>query len=244
MKKLIGGMALLAVMGVWAAPAMAQLSNMPVWTSPAGYMGVRISADWGMGLNDDSKWEDSSPMAFGGMLGFGTGMFNINAGAAYVDPKAETLGLKKPISFGGNIGVTVLPSTEQSPLAVNVFAGAGYTNYKAEVGTGGDADVLKQLDIPFGVGIGFSPPTSGSVGFEIWAAPRGVYSSQDFGTKFNRFGFGASGGVNVNFDAGFGIHATMDWSTFSEKTVDQEIAPKYSPLYLGAGLHYTFRTPS
>jgi hypothetical protein len=240
MKKLICGMALLAVMGVWAAPAVAQLSNMPVSTSPAGYAGVRISGEWGMGLNEDTKWEvdGSSPMAFGGMIGFGTGMFNINAGAAYVDPKAE--GLKKPISFGGNVGVTVLPSTEQSPLAVNVFAGVGYTSYKTDA----DVDVLKQLDIPFGVGIGFSPPTSGNVGFEIWAAPRGVYSSQDVGTKFNRFGFGASGGVNVNFNMGFGIHATLDWSTFSEKTVEQSIAPKYSPLYLGAGLHYTFRTPS
>jgi hypothetical protein len=244
MKKLIGGMALLAVMGVWAAPAMAQLSNMPVTTSPAGYAGVRISGDWGMGLNEDTKWGESSPMAFGGMIGFGTGMFNINAGAAYVDPKLE--GLKKPISFGGNIGVTFLQATAESPLAVNVFAGVGYTDYKAEeAGAGGD-EVLKQLDIPFGVGIGFSPPASGNVGFEIWAAPRGVYSSQDVlgTTKFNRFGFGASGGVNVNFNMGFGIHATMDWSTFSEKAVDNQISPKYSPLYLGAGVHYTFRTPS
>lgn len=238
MKKLIGGMALLAVMGVWAAPAMAQLSNMPVTTSPAGYTGVKISADWGMGLNDDSKWGTSSPMAFGGMIGYGGGMFNINAGAAYVNTKVDTY--KKPISFGGNVAVTVLPSTEQSPLAVNVFAGAGYTSYKDDA----DVQLLKQTDIPFGVGIGFSPAATGSVGFEIWAAPRGVYSIQDYGTKFNRFGFGASGGVNVNFSQGFGIHAAIDWSTFSEKSVDQQIALKYSPMYLGAGVHYTFRTPS
>ena len=238
MKKLIGGMALLAVMGVWAAPAVAQIATMPVYTSPAGYAGVKISADWGMGLNDDSKFVDSSPMAFGGMLGFGTGMFNINAGAAYVDTKDEAQ--KKPISFGGNIGVTVLPSTEQSPLAVNVFAGGGYTKYEQEA----SGDQFKKLDIPFGVGIGFSPPTSGNVGFEIWAAPRGVYSRWDFGgdDTSSRFGFGASGGVNVNFNAGFGIHAAIDWATFSEKTED--LLAKYSPLHFGAGLHYTFRTPS
>ncbi len=238
MKKLIGGLAFVAVMGAWAAPAVAQLSNMPVYTSPAGYMGVRISADWGMGLNDDTKWTDSSPMAFGGMIGFGTGMFNINAGAAYVNPKSDLL--KKPISFGGNVGVTVL-QPEQSPVAVNVFAGVGYTDYKEDVT---DTSIWKQLDIPFGVGIGITPPTSGSVGFEIWAAPRGAYSSVDVGTKFNRFGFGVSGGVNVNFDMGFGIHAALDWSTFSEKTVDGDTLEKLSPLYLGAGLHYTFKTPS
>ena len=240
MRKLIGGLALFAVMGVWAAPAVAQIGQIPVYAAPAGYAGLRISGDWGMGANSDSKWEDSSPMTFGGMIGFGGGMFNINAGAGYVDPKAETLGLKKPISFGGNVGVTLVKPSAQSPLAVGVFAGAGYTNYK----TDGDADVLKQLDVPFGVSVGFSPAMSGNVGFEVWAAPRGVYSSQDYGTKFNRFGFGASGGVNVNFAMGFGIHAAVDWSTYSEKTVEQQIAPKYSPLLIGAGLHYTFKMPS
>ena len=247
MRKLIGGLALFAVMGVWAAPAVAQIGQIPVTTSPAGYMGLRISGDWGMGANNDTKWTDnsSSPMTFGGMVGFGTGMFNINAGAGYVDPKTD--GMKKPISFGGNVGVTLLRSTEQSPLAINVFGGVGYTNYKVETTAGTDADLWKQLDIPFGVGIGFSPATSGNVGFEIWAAPRGQYSSSDVALateKLNRFGFGASGGVNVNFAMGFGIHAAVDWSTFSEKTVGDETYSKYSPLLIGAGLHYTFRMPS
>jgi opacity protein-like surface antigen len=71
-----------------------------------------------------------------------------------------------------------------------------------------------------------------------------VYSRWDFGgdDTSSRFGFGASGGVNVNFNAGFGIHAAIDWATFSEKTED--LLAKYSPLHFGAGLHYTFRTPS
>jgi len=238
MRKLIGGLALFAVMGVWAAPAVAQIGQIPVYAAPAGYAGLRISGDWGMGVNDDTKWDESSPMSFGGMIGVGSGMFNINAGAAYVDPKVTDL--KKPLSFGGNVGVTLMKPSEQSPLAVGVFAGAGYTNYKTET----DTDVLKQLDVPFGVSVGFAPAMSGNVGFEVWAAPRGQYSSSDFGDKVNRFGFGASGGVNVNFAMGFGIHAVVDWSTFSEKTVGNTIANKYSPLLIGAGLHYVFKMPS
>ena len=99
-------------------------------------------------------------------------------------------------------------------------------------------------NVPFGFGLVFNPPMSGSVGFDIWAAPRANYMSQDAsnvgGEKVNRFGFGVSGGVNVNFMQGFGIYGALDWTTFASKTTTLATYPKISPLYLGAGLSYKF----
>jgi len=235
MKKLFGGIALaLFVGGLLAQPAAAQWGYVPVYTSPAGYEGLLISADMGMGINDDAKIGEDSPMAFGGRVGFGTANFNITGLFSYVDTKVDAL--KKVPSFGANAAYTVIK--QETGLAVNVFAGVGMWNAKDT--TAASNSVLKVMDVPFG--IGFSPPTSGSVGFEIWAAPRGQLSMQDPGfDKATRFGFGASGGVNVNFAQGFGIHAAIDWTTFSEKTEGESIYPKYSPLLVGAGLHYTFR---
>jgi hypothetical protein len=226
---------------LFAGPAAAQLINMPVVTYPAGYQGLMIRGDWGMGMNDDAKFGTSSPMAFGGTLGFGSKMFNVNAGAAYLDTKDPELA--KPIEFGGNVGVTVLNKADQ-PLALNIFAGVGYAAIKD---TTSGSPSAKLLNVPFGVGVAFKPPTSGSVGFSIWAAPRGQYFSQDFSAvgadKVNFFGFGVSGGVNVDFAQGFGIYGAIDWSTFSEKTVGTNVYPKFSPMYVGAGASYKFKMP-
>ena len=236
-----------AVLGLafFAGSAAAQLVNLPVITYPAGYQGLMIRADFGTGLNNDSKINSSissKPMAFGGMVGFGSKMFNINAGAAYLNTRDPEL--KKPIEFGGNVGVTVLNKAEM-PVAVNVFAGAGYVAVKDT--TAGSPSV-KVLNVPFGVGVAFSPPMTGDVGVSIWAAPRGQYLSQDASDlpgeeKVNRFGFGVSGGVNVHFAQGIGIYAALDWSTFAEKTTSLFTYAKMSPLYFGGGLSYTFTLP-
>jgi opacity protein-like surface antigen len=239
MKKIVGITLGALAIAVFANTASAQLGYTPVLVYPSGYAGLNIQGGIGMGLNSDAEGADGKIFTYGGMVGFGGGMFNINAGVNQVDPKTD--GVKKPLSFGGNVQVTVMKPAE-SPLAINVFGGFGMWNLKTD--TDPSQDIVKVMNIPFGVGIGFSPPTAGSVGFEVWAAPRGNYLSEDYdGDKVNRFGFGASGGVNVNFAAGFGVYAAIDWSTFSEKTVDAGIAPKVSPLVWGAGLKYTFGMP-
>lgn len=246
MKKIAGiSMAALAV-ALFANTASAQLGYMPVIVHPGGYQGLNIAAGIGMGMNDDTKGtkEDgttSAGMAFGGMVGFGAKMFNINVGVSSVDTKEA--GLKKPLSFGGNVNVTVLKPAG-SPLGVSVFGGYGTTSIKADDAAG--TKLGSQTRIPFGVGIGFAPPMTGSVGFEIWAAPRGESTSlkPEGGTSVSQFGFGVSGGVNVNFAMGFGIYAALDWATFAEKTEGTVVtADKYSPMLLGAGLKYNFKTP-
>jgi hypothetical protein len=228
----------------FAAPASAQLLNLPVLVYPAGYQGLMIRGDFGMGLNNDSKLNtsiSSKPMAFGGMVGFGSKMFNVNVGAGYLNTRDPEL--KKPIEFGGNVGVTLINKAEM-PVSVSVFAGAGYVSIKD---TTASAQSVPVLNVPFGVGLAFKPAMTGSVGFDIWAAPRASYLSENYtnvgGDKVNRIGFGVSGGVNVNFAQGFGIYGALDWSTFAQKTIGTNIYDKVSPLYLGAGLSYKFRMP-
>jgi hypothetical protein len=217
---------------VFASNAAAQggyLGYMPAYTSPKGYQGLMISGDWGMGMNDDAKLSDDAPMAFGGALGYGSGKFNILAGASYVDPKVD--GVSKPISFGGLLGFTLLQKAE-SPLSVNVFGGAGYWSVSDTAGNG----LYTQLQAPFGVGISFAPPSSGSVSFEIWGAPRGQYVSvtPEGADATSEIGFGAAGGVNVNFAQGFGIHAAIDYLNVGGDL-------EGSPMVVGAGLHYNFK---
>lgn len=230
-------------LALFASPAAAQLLNLPVLVYPAGYQGLMIRADFGTGLNNDAKQfgVDKSPMAIGGMVGFGSKMFNVNVGAAYLNTRNDEL--KKPIEFGGNVGVTLINKAEM-PIAVNVFAGAGYVAIKD---TTANSPSAKILNVPFGIGVAFKPAMSGSVGFDIWAAPRADYMSQNFsdvgGEKVNRFGFGVSGGVNVNFAQGFGIYGALDWSTFAEKTTTLATYPKVSPFYVGGGLSYKFKMP-
>jgi opacity protein-like surface antigen len=246
MKKIVGiSMGALAI-ALFANTASAQLGYMPVITSPGGYQGLNIAAGIGMGLSDDTKGikadgTESQGMAFGGMVGFGAKMFNINAGVSSVDTKID--GAKKPLSFGGNVGVTVFQPAE-SPLAINVFGGFGMWDLKDEATS---TSQLKATNIPFGVGIGFAPPMTGSVGFEVWAAPRGQMLSTKIagGDSESQFGFGVSAGVNVNFAMGFGIYAAIDWSTFSEKTDDAGavVRGEYKPMFVGAGLKYNFKTP-
>jgi hypothetical protein len=221
---------------LFANSAIAQLPSVPVYTGPAGYQGLMISGDWGMGMNDDAKYPGGdSPMTFGGAIGYGAKMFNINGLVGYVDPKVT--GVAKPISFGGNVGVTVLHKADQ-PLAINVFGGAAFTSFSAEGGGG----IEKTINVPFGVGVGFTPASSGNMKFTIWGAPRGdwVQTTPEGGTSDSQFGFGASGGVTLNFAQGFGVHAAIDWSTFS---IDQGggTSVTVSPMVVGAGVHYNFK---
>jgi hypothetical protein len=240
MKKLLSGIALaLFVGGLLAQPAAAQVGYVPVYTFPGGYQGLMVGADFGMAGNSDAKVGDDSPMAFAGQVGFGTGQFYINGLFSYVDTKVEAL--KKTPSFGANAGFTLLK--QESGLGVNAFAGFGMWDVKDEATS---TSQVKVMNIPFGVGVGFTPPSSGSVKFEIWAAPRGNYYSQDIpafsSDKINQFGFGVSGGVNVMFDMGFGIRAAVDWMSLPEKTLDNNtIVPSSSPMLFGAGLFYAFR---
>jgi hypothetical protein len=146
-----------------------------------------ISGDWGMGMNDDSKAGGDSPMAFGGMLGYGGGKFSIQAGANYIDLKNDEL--SKPVSFGGNAAFTLIHKPE-SPLSVNVFAGAATYGVSDSSGT----SQASFLSVPAGVGISFSPPSNGGLSFEIWGAPRGQWlqNSPEGGESSSYFAFGGS----------------------------------------------------
>ena len=228
-------MAAVAV-AVFANAASAQLANVPVYTSPTGYQGILIAGGVGLGVNDDAKFTNSSPLAFGGAIGYGAKMFNIHVMVAQLDTKDDA-GLGKEIEFGGQVGVTIM-NKEASPVAVNAFGGLGYLKFD------NNANDFKVMSIPVGIGLGFKVPSTG-VAITPWAAPRGqmnMYSSG--GLSASQIGFGVSGGVSVNMPMGLGFHAALDWSTFSEKTgTDLGTLAKASPLVFGAGVHYVFKMP-
>lgn len=242
MRKLIGGLAVVAlVAGVLATPAAAQIHGNPTYAAMPG-TGVTIFGDWAMGLNDDAKWVDandelSAPMYGGGRVLLGLPKFGVWAGAGGFPIGVD--GASTKISFGGGAGFHVLSGPEQ-PLTVSIQAGAGYYKYDEE----GSEET--NLIVPFGALLAFNVPTTG-VGVVPWIYPRGEWYSYDFTegtTTFDesKIGFGVSGGLMITLPMGFGFDVALDWKSISFGEGD--LSETWSPITLGAGLHYKFNVPS
>ncbi|MBE0595285.1 MAG: hypothetical protein IH616_23090, partial [Gemmatimonadales bacterium] len=150
MRKLIGGLAVVAFLaGVFATPAAAQIYGNATYAAMPG-TGVTISGDWAMGLNDDAKIIDDTdalkaPMYIGGRIGLGLQKFGVWAGAGGYPIGVS--GLSAKVGFGGGAGFHVLSGPEM-PVTVSVQAGAGYYKYEE----------AKSLVVPFGALIAINVP--------------------------------------------------------------------------------------
>jgi hypothetical protein len=240
MKRFLGGIALVGLAMSLAGAAQAQTAAVPVWYSPAFGAGVGIFGDWGTGLNEDAKFDTgvdaSSPMAFGGHILFGAAQFKISAGAWYLDTKNDLL--KKPINFGGNLGVTIYKGAT-SPIYVDLMAGAGYTKLQDTSGT----DLSTTWAFPIGLPIAYGATLSGGHMVEPWVAPALlIFSDKDqvADTSFTKIGFGVSGGINFYSAMGIGVYVVADWSSAKRFGATESI----SPFRLGAGLAWRFSVPS
>ena len=241
MKRLLGGIALVGLVLSLAGTAQAQTQGMPVWYSPAFGAGVGIFGDFGTGLNDDAKISDSAPINIGGHILFGASQFKIWAGAWSFNPKDDAI--KKPINFGGNLGVSIYKGAS-SPVVVDLMAGAGYSKLEEEV-TGAK---VTSWNFPIGLPIAYGAELSGGHMVEPWIAPiLQIYSDkrEGFGvllpdTSLMKIGFGVSGGINFYSSLGLGVYVNVDWQ--SVKRLDSPEAIK--PFRLGAGLAYRFSVPS
>jgi opacity protein-like surface antigen len=243
MKRFLGGIALVGLAMSLAGAAQAQTASFPVWYSPAFGAGVGIFGDWGTGLNDDAKFAESAPMSFGGHILFSAAQFKISAGAWYMDTKNDLL--KKPINFGGNLGVTIYKGAT-SPIYVDLMVGAGYTNLQEDdtVGTG----TFKTWDFPVGLPIAYGATLSGGHTVEPWIAPvLHIFSDKTEGgflaeadTSKTNLGFGVTGGINFYSAMGIGVFVVADW--MSVKRLDA--TESSSPFRLGAGLAWRFSVPS
>jgi hypothetical protein len=216
-----------------AGAAQAQLASFPIWFSPAFGSGVGIFATFGTGLNDDAKFGDSAPLAFGGNVVIGASAFKGWVGANYVDPKVT--GVDKEITFGGNFGVGIYKGAS-SPVYVDLMVGAGYSKF------GSGATEVKVINIPISVPLAYGAELQGGTTVEIWVAPHVIYWSTKVGggSSESDFGFGGGGGINVYSAMGIGGFVNADWSstTFAAATSATQ------PFRIGAGVGWKFTVPS
>ena len=103
--------------------------------------------------------------------------------------------------------------------------------------------------MPIGLGIGFSVPTPG-FSFEPWFAPRYTMVRNEidiFPETVTQNGFGFSGGVNLNFLMGLGLHIAVDWQKNPTEVLTSvpgmPSIPETKPFVFGIGLNYTFTIP-
>ena len=235
MKRFLGGIALIGLLLSLAGTAQAQLFNMPVWSSPAFGTGVGIYGDFGVGLNDDAKFFDSSPLAYGGHVVLGLSMFQIWGGANYVDPKdpATTGGLDKEVTFGGGAALTLYKGAT-TPVVLNLGVGVGYAKFGA---TGSE---VKQWNFPVTLGIAYDAQLEGGASVQPWIAPvLQIYNTKN-GTSETDIGFGVAGGVQFSLAMGFGAYVSADWQTVTFGSALEST----KPFRLGAGLSYVFTVPS
>lgn len=226
MKRIVG---LAAVVGLVAAhPAAAQLAGLPVYFSPKGGTGFTLSADYGRGLNVDSGKNN----AFAGRVALGVSNFQIGLGVGVVNPEiSPTLGRENQLNYAGHVAVRIIGGA-LIPVAVSLQAGVGYL--KQEIVSGPLLVDSKLLSVPLGIGIGLNLPTPG-FSFEPWVAPRVQITRADIGgLSGTETDLGVSGGINLAFLMGLGLHVGFDWINASTTS---------KPSTIGIGLHYTFSLP-
>ena len=214
MRSFVGCAAALALaVGLVVAPAAAQLNSIPVYFNPKGGTGFTLAGDFGKGVNTQS----GKNTAFGVRASVGGGPFSIGAGVGTV-----SLAGQSEVQYMGNAALRIVGGP-LIPVSVAVQAGVGYL----KVGS------VKTLNVPIGVGIGLSVPTPG-FSFDPWIAPRVTINAVEFlGTTVTNSGVGVSGGVNLAFVMGLGLHLGFDWTKVGGST----------PLIIGAGVHYKFGPP-
>jgi hypothetical protein len=210
--------AMVAVLGLFASPALAQMFGNPVYFSPKQGVGLTIAGDYGRGLNDNS----GKANYFGGRATLGLPMVAITVGAG----SAKASGGDAQMSFGGDVAVTVLKGPAV-PVTVSLQAGAALwsttiltTDYSF-------------IHVPVGAALAFNVNSPGA-SVEPWLAPRVDIMRASNGASSTETNIGGSGGVNVGLPSGLGFHLAVDYLNVSGG----------SPIMVGAGVHYTIKIPS
>lgn len=221
------------LLAVLAAPAVAQQHGNVVYVSPKHGTGLSIMGDFARGLNDASFKTNY----FGGRAILGLPLLTVSAGVGVVNTDdALDPGGESEITFGGLASLNVI-SAPLMPVAVAIFAGAGYLKESA-TGPGSDETTI---NVPVGAAIAFSVP-SPSVSVEPWIAPRLHISRVSNGTSNTDSNFGVSGGVNIGLPNGLGFHAAFDYVAVSSDLPGVS-SSDVSPFIVGVGVHYKFSVP-
>lgn len=227
MKRFLGGIALTMLMtAVVGESATAQLAGNPVYAITPS-VGVTLAGDYGRGL---VVGESEKTDYMGGRLIFGFPGVSLWFGGGTYD---NLTGAEKEMMLGGGVAVDFLRDPSK-PVVLSLQVGGG---------TGACATECTVTNAVAGPSIKFNIP--GVVGnVQPWLMPRAHATRFSMnGAVVNQFGFGASGGINLTLPFGLGLHAVLDYATFSETTSGAMIAEKRAPLIVGGGLHYRLSIP-
>jgi hypothetical protein len=211
---------LIALAGT-ALPAAAQVRGIPVYNSGVP-RGIAVYGDVGF-PNDEAG--GGTGYAVTGKAGFG--LFGATAMLSSYNPDGPG---DADLSVGATLNYRVFGGP-LVPLAVTLQGGVGYA--KPDQGIlPTDADV-SLWHFPIGVGFALTIPNP-VLAIRPWLAPRVdiVRASADDESETDT-NFGLSGGLELNFLNGFGLHAAYD-AVFADGA---------TPGVFGLGAHYAFRVP-
>jgi len=227
MKRFIGAIPMLAVIFFLVSEtASAQLAGNPVYAIIPS-VGVTLSSDYGRGL---AVGESAETEYYGGRLimGFPGVSFWVGGGAYDSRTAAE---MEKMLGGGVAIDFLQAPSLPVA-LSLQVGGGTGACGTDCTVTNAVAGPVLK-INVVGAVNT-----------VQPWLMPRVQATRFSMGGAVaTQFGFGGSGGINLNLPFGLGLHAVLDYATFSETTSGAMIAAKRAPLIVGGGLHYFVSIP-
>jgi hypothetical protein len=175
-----------------AAPVAGQLWGFPDYSVPSAQDGAAsyLTATYGRGLNDLSGKLD----AFGAVFSRATDPVSFSAGLGYVKGPA---GADGEITVGGAISADVAPVGTAGRLSIQ--GGVGWMDAGST-----------QLRFPIGVALkGHIESTSSTV--SPWIMPRlDITRVSVLGISATETDFGASGGVLLAMNSGFGVHTALD----------------------------------
>lgn len=206
-----------------AGLAQAQVAGLPVMNSGV-VSGIGFSLDAGF-----PNGTAGGGWAGGATVKAGFGLIGVTASVSRLDPKVGD-----PVWSGGATANLKVFGGPLVPIAVTLQGGAGYTTPKFSCIPPGSSCDIKQWHFPAGLGISFTVPNP-ALAIKPWIAPRAdIIRTTQTGQPANTdVGFGISGGVELNFLNGMGLHAAYDWTNHDGS----------KPSIFSAGIHYTFRVP-
>ena len=237
MKGLVGHTAALALgLALATSPAIAQLNSIPVYFDPNAGTGFTFGLDFGTGI----KTESGKNTAFGARASVGGGPIRIGVGVGTVNPRVSATQRASELQYMGSLAMRVFGGP-LLPVSITAQLGVGFQTQDIVVGPA--TIEQKSVNIPIGIGIGFSAPTPG-FSFDPWIAPRVQFSTTEIGAdKPARVGLGVSGGINLKFVMGLGLHLAFDVTSLPSKTSGATTLLSATPATIGIGVHYSIGPP-
>ena len=211
-------------LGLFAAPASAQVAGMPVDFRPVS-TGVTIHGGIGRGVNDNSGKFTS----LGGGVTIGLPSFQIGAAVSRFGLADDE---PQEISFGGHAAFK-LPLPPATPISLSIGAGVGVVSQ--DFGTLSRTSIF----VPVGLTLAINVP-SPTLDVTPWISPQFRYSRTGeftipvLGTvpSESNSDFGVSGGLSITLPMGFGFQGLFDYDNASEA------------FTVGGGVHFTIAVPS